>query len=79
MHSCLLLELIFSVYREKHNYGDSDRKPTIFDIKEYFISLTTAQKSLLSQVCRVIELVLVMPATNATSERSFSALQLMIF
>ena len=50
---------------QRETYGDSDRKPTIFDIKEYFISLTTAQKSLLSQVCRVIELVLVMPATNA--------------
>ena len=37
-------------------------------------TLTTAQKSLLSQVCRVIKLVLVMPTTNATSERSFSAL-----
>ena len=35
---------------QRETYGDSDRKPTIFDIKEYFISLTTAQKSLLSQV-----------------------------
>ena len=48
-------------------YGEQKyRKPTIFDIKEYFTSLTSAQKSLLSQVCRVIKLVLVMPATNAT-------------
>ena len=60
---------------QREAYGDNDKKPTIFDIKEYFTSLTTAQKSLLSQVCLVIKLVLVMPATNATSERSFSALR----
>ena len=47
---------------------------TIFDIKKYFQSLSRAQKDLLDQVCRVMKLVLVMPATNASSERSFSAL-----
>ena len=35
---------------QREIYGDSDRKPIIFDIKEYFISLTTAQKSLLSSL-----------------------------
>ena len=29
----------------------------------------------MSQVCRLLQLILVMPATNATSERSFSALR----
>ena len=48
---------------------------TIFDIKKYFQSLSSVQTSLLDQVCRVVQLVLVMPATNATSERSFSALR----
>ncbi|KAL5479540.1 hypothetical protein EMCRGX_G023069 [Ephydatia muelleri] len=33
------------------------------------------QQSLLSEVKKVLQLVLVMPATNATSERSFSALR----
>ena len=37
--------------------------------------LSEAQRTLLSQVGRVLHLVLVMPATNATSERSFSALR----
>lgn len=50
-------------------------KPDIFDIKEYFHSLTGAQRSLLSQVCTVLRLILIMPATNATSERSFCALR----
>ena len=48
---------------------------TIFDIKEYFQSLSSAQRDLFDQVCSVAKLVLVMPATNATSERSFSALR----
>lgn len=54
---------------------DSDLKPTIFDIKKYFCSLTKTQRDLLCQVCTVLKLVLIMPATNATSERSFSALR----
>lgn len=48
---------------------------TVFDIKEFFCTLTDSQKSLLSEVCKVVKLILIMPATNATSERSFSALR----
>ena len=47
----------------------------IFDVKQYFQSLSPAQSSLLAQVKRLLQLILVMPATNATSERSFSALR----
>ena len=50
-------------------------KPTIFDIRDYFKSLSHAQRQLLDQVCRAVQLIFVMPATNATSERSFSALR----
>lgn len=44
----------------------------VFDVKDY---LTPGQLSLLSQVKRLTQLILVMPATNASSERSFSALR----
>ena len=37
--------------------------------------LPSAEKSLLNEVILVMKLVLVMPATNATSERSFSAMR----
>ena len=47
---------------------------SIFDLKRYFLSLSPGQSSLLSQVKRLLQLILVMPATNATSERSFSTL-----
>ena len=50
-------------------------KPTIFDISEYFKSLSHAQRQLLHQVCRALQMILVMPATNATLEKSFSALR----
>ena len=52
-----------------------DTNTTIFDIKKYLCSLTGAQRDLLSQVCIVLKLILIMPATNATSERSFSTLR----
>ena len=48
-------------------------RPTIFDVKTFFLSLSVSQRNIPSQMC-VIYKVLVMPATNATSERSFSTL-----
>ena len=50
-------------------------KVTVYDVRQYFVSLSPEKKLLMSQVCRLLQLTLVMPATNATSERSFSALR----
>ncbi len=55
-------------------FGDSFN-PTIFDIKDYLSSLEKMQRDLLCEVCTVMKLILIMPATNASSERSFSALR----
>ena len=63
----------FSLHIQKNT--EKLEKVTIFDLRRYFSSLSSGQRSLLSQVCRLMQLVLVMPATNATSERSFSALR----
>ena len=46
----------------------------IFDIKNYLQQLGSAEKALLSEVITIMKLILVMPATNAMSERSFSAM-----
>ena len=54
---------------------DSSDSPTVFEIKEYIKNLTQAQRDLLDQVVTILKLILIMPATNATSERSFSALR----
>ncbi len=48
---------------------------SFFDLLDHFKAYSIAQRSLLDQVVRVVQLILVMPATNATSERSFSALR----
>ena len=44
-------------------------------MKSYFLSLSPAQLSLISNVKYLMQLIVVMPATNASSERSFSALR----
>ena len=41
---------------------------TIVDVQNYFRSLFVAQWGLLAQVCRGVQLLLVIPATNETSE-----------
>ena len=38
-------------------------------------NLTPAKKQLMTEVCMVLKLILVMPASNATSECSFSVLR----
>ena len=41
----------------------------------YLQTLTSAQKEFYSEIIKIVTLILVMPATNAVSERSFSALR----
>ena len=53
---------------------ESEQSITISTIKEFLTSLGEA-RSLLSEVVKLVSPVLVMPATNAISERSFSALR----
>lgn len=47
----------------------------IFDIIRYMQKLTPAEKELINEVITLSKLLLVMPATNSTSERSFSAMR----
>ena len=44
-------------------------------ILQYLQNLSEAQRLLLSEVCTLASLVIVMPATNAASKRSFSSLR----
>jgi len=48
----------------------SDNKPTLHDVLDYVSSLSPGQRTSMSQVCILLTLILVMPATNAVSERS---------
>jgi hypothetical protein len=45
------------------------------DVLLYMREMTNRERLLLSEVAKVLKLVLVMPATNSTSERSFSTLR----
>ena len=44
-------------------------------LREILCSLSRAQRSCIDIVCRAFQLLLIMPATNSTSERSFSAMR----
>ena len=44
-------------------------------ILQFLRSISDPQRALMSEVCTLASLILVMPATNATSERSFSSLR----
>lgn len=51
-------------------------KISLQDLISHMRNLSSAQKSLLSGVCRLTQLMLVMPVTNSISEPAFSALRL---
>ena len=53
----------------------SGEKLSFNDIHQHFKSLSTMQLSLVSQVTFLVKLILLMPATNAVSERSASAMR----
>ena len=57
------------------NFSSDDT--SLQSIISYFRNLSNPQKILMSQVSKLVSLILVMPATNAVSERSFSALRLL--
>ena len=44
-------------------------------VLQYLKSLSSSQQALISEVCTLAALIIVMPATNATSERTFSCLR----
>ena len=50
-------------------------QPSIRSMRSTLQSLSCEQRGMLDMVCRGFHILLVMPATNCTSERSFSALR----
>ena len=67
-HLSLLPEVVQAMGYDTSRFG-------IADLLYFFQSLGNARKLLLSEICTLGKLMLVMPATNAVSERSFSALK----
>src|SRR5207302_1351065 len=56
-------------------FEDTRHLVTLQCLREMFKSFTSVQLCSIQQVAKLYELLLVLPATNATSERSFSALR----
>ena len=48
---------------------------TVMDVKKHIQVMSSSEKLLISQVLTLLNLILVMPATNASSETSFSAMR----
>ena len=63
------LQTFKSIFRKKDNL-------VFGDIIEFFKRCAPQVLSLLSEICKIIELILVLPASNAESERSFSKMKL---
>ena len=56
-------------------FVSSTEKPTLATIKAHIVSLSPAQRVSVSELCTVLKLIMVMPATKAVSERSTSVLR----
>ena len=60
---------------ETHFSEQNSTSVTFEDCLKYLRSLSGAQRSFYTEVCVLVRLILVMPATNAVSERSFSSMR----
>ena len=59
----------------KNKFPNDYQSLRLKDVINYMKELSNGEKSLFSEVCTLLQLIIVMPATNAISERSFSALK----
>ena len=66
------LKVLRTLYLEKLK---SDQQLSFKVVKQLLQGLSQSQRPLLNMVYKVFELLLMMPATNTTSERLFSALR----
>lgn len=70
-----LLKTQLEVFSASQSSTPPVKEIHLSDVLNFFTTMTSAQRDLLSEVCQVFQLLLVMPATNAVSERSFSSLR----
>ena len=68
----LAAELI--TLRQLYHSSVGDELPSVKTIKTALSSLSSAQRMLLTTASKLFQMLLILPATNATSEQSFSAL-----
>ena len=56
------------IWYSKQKFGKEAENITILDTQDYFCSFRDGQQCVLGEVCKILQLVLVMPATNCTCE-----------
>ena len=64
------LPILYELYQS----AVQNATPSVESVKNALLTISSSQRMMLSNVCRLFQLLLILPATNATSERSFSAL-----
>ena len=83
------LEFVLSVYKDdfdasrlktqlellSSSFNSFEKRPTLLDVRDHFTALSSGQRSFMSEICILLKLILVIPATNAVSEHSASALR----
>ena len=71
VHSSLRLQLELLTT----SFSSCEHQPTLIEIRDHFKSFSPAQRSCMSEIFTLLKLIMVIPATNAVSERSASALR----
>ena len=69
------LEAKLSTLHKLYRSVSGEEMPSVDSIKTPLLSLSTYQQTLLSSVGHLFQLLMILPATNATSEKSFSTLR----
>ena len=69
------LPMLYGLIKHTMESPDCNREMSILFVVKALSGLSCAQRVAFSQVFVIVRLLLVLPATNATSERSFSALR----
>ena len=72
---CQLLEVQLKTVSSILSTVTGEKLETFHDVRKAVQKLRTPVMGLISQFIKVVKLIIVMPATNAVSERSFSAMR----
>jgi len=70
-----LLDLHLSTLKATFPQHLKSTSLSIHDVKAFIQNMNVAERSLISEVVTLLQLILVLPSTNAVSERTFSAMR----
>jgi len=71
---CFLLTTHLQLFTTSITMTEDNNQLTLLDIKSHLYSLLPGVRSSMSEVCKLLKILMVMPCTSTVSERSASAL-----